>query len=141
MKTLKYAIIYLTFSLLSCNSENEHEITTENEENTVKTDSQSNIAKDVSPDEFKNLISIGNYQLVDVRTEEEYEAGTIEDAINIDVLKENFADEISRLETTKPILVFCKSGGRSSRAMKELSESGFKEVYNLIGGYSGWPKQ
>lgn len=81
-------------------------------------------------------------QLVDVRTEKEYNNGYIDDAININVLNlDNFKKEISKLDKKKPIYIYCHSGGRSNKASKVLEELGFLEIYDFSGGWSTWSKQ
>lgn len=71
--------------------------------------------------------------LVDVRTKEEYQIGTIEGAINIplDELREN----LSKLPKDKKIIVFCGVGLRGYVATRILMQNGFTEVYNLSGGF------
>jgi peroxiredoxin family protein/rhodanese-related sulfurtransferase/TusA-related sulfurtransferase len=75
----------------------------------------------------------GKSQLIDVRTEEEYDLGTIEGAVNIplDELR-NRLDEISK---DKSIYVFCQVGLRAYVALRILEQKGFKNVANLSGGY------
>ena len=77
--------------------------------------------------------------LLDVRTHEEYSEGHIEGALNLDIYDKQFSIELDKLDKTKPVYVYCKSGGRSSNASEIMKEKGFKEVYNLVGGYSGYP--
>lgn len=74
--------------------------------------------------------------LVDVRTPEEFAAGHLPGAVNIPV------DDLSlRLEELgapeKPVVVYCRSGGRGARAEKLLKERGFQQVLNL-GPMSAW---
>lgn len=76
--------------------------------------------------------------LVDVRTAEEYVEGAIPNAINIDYYEDDFEDKLLALDTTKPVLVYCKSGFRSHKAAKILLSKGFKEIYELEGGIMGW---
>lgn len=77
-------------------------------------------------------------QLVDVRTEQEYQQGYIADAINIDMKKDNFIQIAeSKLDKSKPVAVYCKGGIRSRMAAKKLLERGFM-VYNLEYGYDSW---
>lgn len=81
-------------------------------------------------------------QLIDVRTAKEYKAGHIDDAINIDIRNGSaFREEVAKLDKTKPIYIYCHSGGRSNRASKILEELGFKEIYDFSGGWSTWSKQ
>lgn len=77
-------------------------------------------------------------QIVDVRTPQEVSFGIIEGAKTIDFYDPKFADKISALDKTKPIIVYCAVGGRSASAASKLENLGFKEIYDLKGGYRGW---
>ena len=96
------------------------------------------ITNDIDIDEFRKKIASHNYVLVDVRTEKEFDDGHIENALNIDYFSTTFSDEISNIGLEKPVLVYCRSGNRSGKSMRIMSDLGFKEVYNLIGGIKGW---
>ena len=93
---------------------------------------------DIEITEFKTKIASQKYILVDVRTESEFDDGHIKGAINIDYFSSTFSDEISELGLETPVLVYCKSGNRSGKAMKIMNDLRFKEVYNLTGGFKGW---
>jgi rhodanese-related sulfurtransferase len=77
-------------------------------------------------------------QIVDVRTAEEFAGGHIANAVNMDVTSDDFDSKIQSLDTEKPVMVYCKSGGRSAKAASILKEKGFKNVYDLDGGILGW---
>ena len=78
-------------------------------------------------------------QFVDVRTPEEYEAGHIDDAINIDMRNEKgFKNSMEKLDKDRPIYIYCRTGGRSGMSAKVLSDMGFKEVYDFSGGWKAW---
>ena len=96
------------------------------------------ITNDIDIDEFRKKMVSEKYVLVDVRTEKEFDDGHIEDALNIDYFSDTFSDEISNIGLENPVLVYCRSGNRSGKSMKIMSDLGFKEVYNLIGGIKGW---
>ena len=96
------------------------------------------ITNDIDIDEFRKKMVSEKYVLVDVRTEKEFDDGHIEDALNIDYFSATFSDEISNICLEKPVLVYCRSGNRSGKSMRIMSDLGFKEVYNLIGGIKGW---
>lgn len=66
--------------------------------------------------------------LLDVRTSEEFNEGSIENAINIPV--DELESRIGEIKNDKPIVVFCRSGNRSARAKKILEEKGFENVIN-----------
>lgn len=89
--------------------------------------------------EFSEKINtLENPQLIDVRTPEEFKGGHLENARNMDWNGNDFMDQISSLDKSKPVLVYCLSGGRSSSAAKELRENGFKQVYEMEGGMMQW---
>jgi len=92
----------------------------------------------LDPVQFEEKIKDKNIQLVDVRTPSEWESGVIEDPLRINFLESDFKEKVEKLDKTKPIVVYCKSGGRSGKAAKLLSEIGFKEVYDLKGGILNW---
>lgn len=76
--------------------------------------------------------------LIDVRTPEEYAAGHLPGAINIDWLADGFLDQAkAALDPGRPLLVYCRTGRRSAEAAGRLSAAGFP-VGNLLGGYVGW---
>ena len=88
--------------------------------------------------DFKNQI-VNNVQLIDVRTSEEFNAGHIEGAINIDFKNEEvFYQSFQRLDKKNPVYVYCKSGNRSKKSADKLLEMGFSKVYDLRGGYIDW---
>lgn len=92
----------------------------------------------VSSDGFEKLITDTSVVRLDVRTAEEFEAGHIENAINIDVLKDDFeANALSILPVGKVLAVYCRSGRRSKKAAHILVKSGYK-VIELDQGYNGW---
>jgi phage shock protein E len=91
--------------------------------------------------EFKVGLSKSEVQLVDVRTAEEYHEGYIENAQLIDFYLDNFQGKIQELDKNKPVYLYCKSGNRSGKASKILSDLGFKEIVDLKGGYQAWSKQ
>ena len=76
--------------------------------------------------------------ILDVRTSEEVSAGSIENASFINFYDDDFLEKASWIKKGQPIYVYCHAGGRSSKAAMKLISLGFKEVYNLIGGYSKW---
>jgi rhodanese-related sulfurtransferase len=96
------------------------------------------INKKVEKAEFSKLMKKSGVQLIDVRTSREFSNGFITGAKNIDYNGDSFEKQIKKLDKNKPVLVYCAAGGRSENAAELLKEWGFKEVYDLIGGYNGW---
>ena len=96
-----------------------------------------------------NVLDIENHQMIkllednpgvllDVRTPEEIGKGFLTNASFINFYDESFLQKASWIKKNQPIYVYCHAGGRSSKAAEMLIELGFREVYNLVGGYSKW---
>lgn len=88
----------------------------------------------ISQKELKDVI------LVDVRTPEEFNAGHLPSAININWYDADFTEQFSKIDKTKTIYFYCKVGGRSIKAADRLHSLGYKNVVNLEGGYDAWVK-
>ncbi|WP_430403274.1 thioredoxin domain-containing protein [Fluviicola sp.] len=79
--------------------------------------------------------------ILDVRTPEEFSNGHLEHALNYDWNGAEFEQQIGSLDKSKPVFVYCLSGGRSSQAASNMRAEGFKEVYELEGGLMQWRSQ
>ena len=88
--------------------------------------------------ELKQRLDRGDQLLVlDVRTPEEWKGGHLTMAKHINVNDADFAAKVDKLDKTKPVVVYCAAGGRSSRAATVLASRGFKTIYNVSnGGYT-----
>lgn len=93
---------------------------------------------DVQVAEFEKLTTAGKGIILDVRTPKEYAEGHVNGSVNINYFDKNFEDQVGKLDSTKPVYVYCHSGGRSSKAMNVMKGEGFATIYNLTGGYSAW---
>lgn len=80
---------------------------------------------------IKLVNSSTNLVILDVRTREEYLSGNIPNAINIDVLSQDFKSKIDMLDKNKEYLIYCRSGNRSIIASSIMSTNGFINIYNL----------
>lgn len=87
--------------------------------------------RNVSPSEAQQLADDG-VRLVDVRQPHEFDQGHMPGA-ELHPLNE-WPALVSGWDRTQPVLVICRSGGRSSRAAAMLVDAGFDRVYNLDGG-------
>lgn len=94
--------------------------------------------KNIKPDEFEKAMTAANVQLVDVRTPEEFADKHLNGATNINVNDADFEKKLAAFDKSKPLYVYCLSGGRSSKAADIAAKQGFKEVYNLDGGINAW---
>ena len=91
----------------------------------------------ITAEEAKKMMDSQEVIIVDVRTQEEYDAGHIENAILIP--NESISTEPSELvDKDAKILVYCRSGSRSRAASDKFVELGYKNVYDF-GGIVDWP--
>ncbi|HIU51605.1 MAG TPA: rhodanese-like domain-containing protein [Candidatus Merdicola faecigallinarum] len=78
-----------------------------------------------------------NLILVDVRSPQEYEEGHLQNSINLPVykLKDDYKKVLPNKE--QEIIIYCKSGARSKKAVKILQELGYQALYHLANGLEG----
>ena len=93
--------------------------------------------------EAKELIDTGDYIILDVRTQEEYDEKHIPGSVHIPIDKndvEPFKLEVEKQLTNKRarIIVYCMAGFRSEIAVKAMSNLGYKRLYNMTDGIEGW---
>jgi rhodanese-related sulfurtransferase len=93
------------------------------------------LQEDVSPEEAKRLIDEGAVDLIDVRETYEHEAGRIEGARHVEIPKLTAA--AAELDPQRPIVFYCRSGGRSAMTTQAFRASGF-QAFNLTGGLLAW---
>jgi rhodanese-related sulfurtransferase len=91
--------------------------------------------KQISPRELDQKKGI---MILDVRTDKEYEQGHIPGAIHIPF--SDIGEKIKKLKKDKELVVFCQNGSRSIWAIKRLMGMGYKNLYNLKGGYHAWKR-
>ena len=95
--------------------------------------------KDVDATIFQKDLTKDNVQLLDVRTAGEYTGGHIKNAMHADWTNpDQFKDRVQYLDKSKPVLIYCASGGRSSKAAEWLAQNGFTTIENLKGGFTQW---
>ena len=118
----------ISLAAMSCSS---------NPEETATTIQQEKESRTIDVVQFEKLINQEPRQILDVRTPEEWAEGTIKDAQKMNFFDTNFQEQLDQLDKKKPVFVYCKSGGRSGQAAKQLETKGFI-VYNLSGGITAW---
>lgn len=92
----------------------------------------------ISANDFAKSISADkSAQIVDVRTPGEYSSGHIKNAKNINWNDANFMANMSKIDKSKPVYIYCQAGGRSAAANKKLTKEGYK-VIELEGGMNSW---
>lgn len=93
----------------------------------------------ITPQEGVALIeSMGDsLTIIDVRTAEEFAAGHLEGAINIDIESGQFSARIEGLDRSASYMVYCHSGRRSAIAAETMVTAGFTDVHD-VGGIADW---
>ncbi len=94
---------------------------------------------DISVQELAGRLPHNHLKLLDVREPHELEISALPGAVNIPLGM--LAARLSELDSAQEMVVFCKSGSRSARALELLSSAGFKKVKNLRGGINAWAKE
>lgn len=76
--------------------------------------------------------------ILDVRQPDEFAAGHLADAINLDWLNPSkFSEGIARLDKDRTYYIYCRSGRRSNAAASKMKSEGFR-VFDMKGGYLQW---
>lgn len=94
--------------------------------------------EEVTMDQVKCTIETDRLYILDVRSLSEWEEGHIPQAKH--VMLGHLQEQAHTIPNDKPILVYCKTGGRSAIAASLLQAQGFKEVKSLVGGFEEWRK-
>ena len=100
--------------------------------------SDSETITDVDVAEAAQIVDDGDAVILDVRSPQEFAAGHLPDAINIDVESADFADRVAGLDESTETLVYCQTGNRSGVATDEMAELGFTDMSDLQGGIEAW---
>ena len=99
--------------------------------------------KEVSSAEARELIASPPRRtiILDIRTPDEYRAGHIANARNLDFFSPRFEFDLAELPKDTPILLYCRSGNRSSQALEYFEEAGLGPLYHLTKGFKQWQQE
>ena len=81
-----------------------------------------------------------DFLILDVRTPGEFRKGYIEGAVLMNFYDPDFRDRFAALDRSAIILVYCRSGSRSSSVLSLADSLGFRHVYDLGGGIIVWKR-
>lgn len=124
MKLPKILLLIVSVVFISCN------------------DKKSNSFESLHPKEFAEKIKTTDHpQILDVRTPDEFESEHINNAKNVNWNSDDFEAKAASYDKSKPVFVYCLSGGRSKKAAAKLKELGFNTVYELDGGFLNWNEE
>jgi adenylyltransferase/sulfurtransferase len=95
---------------------------------------------DITPKELEARLKEGNHlRIIDVREPHEWEISHIEGATLIPL--GTLAAHMNELDSAEEIVLQCKTGGRSMRALELLRTAGFRKLKNLKGGINAWARE
>lgn len=124
MKFPKILLLIVSVVFISCN------------------DKKSSSFESLHPKEFAEKIKTTDHpQILDVRTPDEFESEHIDNAKNVNWNSDDFEAKAASYDKSKPVFVYCLSGGRSKKATAKLKELGFNTVYELDGGFLNWNEE
>ena len=124
MKFPKILLLIVSVVFISCN------------------DKKSSSFESLHPKEFAEKIKTTDHpQILDVRTPDEFESEHIDNAKNVNWNSNDFEAKAASYDKSKPVFVYCLSGGRSKKAAAKLKELGFNTVYELDGGFLNWNEE
>jgi len=89
---------------------------------------------------IEKLKNKNDFVILDVRTKQEYDAGCLQNAVNLNSSDPDFETLLSLLDKNKTFLVYCKSGYRSKKTIKLMKKMGFTDVHHMFQGIVGWKK-
>jgi adenylyltransferase/sulfurtransferase len=94
---------------------------------------------DITAPELAERVKHNHLKLLDVREPHELQISALPNAVNIPLGQ--LAGRLSELDSAEDMVVFCKGGTRSARALELLASAGFKKVKNLKGGINAWARE
>ena len=94
------------------------------------------MASDYTPQQVSELLSRGEIQLIDVRTQREHEAGRVGGDRWVE-LNQLATEAGTRSTASRPVVFYCRSGARSAMATEAFSQAGF-DAHNMVGGLLDW---
>ncbi len=93
------------------------------------------MSQDYTPKQVDRILADGNVQLIDVRTPEEHVAGHIAGSRLIEL--STLPEQVQTIKREIPVILYCRSGGRSALATEALVHAGY-DAHNMAGGMLEW---
>jgi rhodanese-related sulfurtransferase len=79
--------------------------------------------------------------VLDVRTPEEFAAGHLANAVNLDFYNPGFPTALAALDRETPYVLYCRTDNRSAEVRELMGNLGFTEVYEIDGGIVAWAEE
>ena len=121
------------FILVSCQSDGDSQSKTQQAEEPAAEPAQVQLL--LPMDFLTKAQGMPGSVFLDVRTPEEHQSGSISGSQNIDYRSESFKDGLKEIDKSTPVFVFCQGGSRSAAAAHLMVNMGYKQVFDMDGGY------
>ncbi len=101
------------------------------------------VYRELSPESYLPYVNDSTINLIDVRTQGEYEKSHIKGAVNVSYFGGHFREELKALELdrSKPTLIYCETQHRSLFVAKKMYVMGFHNIIDLDKGMMHWRKE
>mgnify|MGYP003687755739 CR=1 FL=1 len=99
--------------------------------------------QELAPEAYLEYVQDSSVNIIDVRTNTEFEKSHIEGALNVNYFGGHFKRDLNQLniDSTKTTLIYCETQHRSLFVAKKLKKVGFLKVIDLDKGMMNWRKQ
>ena len=98
--------------------------------------------REIGSAELAQLLETGEpVTLLDVREPFEWDISNLGSFGAVLIPMSDIPDRIDELDPETPVVVYCRTGGRSARVARFLTARGFPRVYNLADGINGWARE
>lgn len=91
-----------------------------------------------SKEAYAMLSAKKNLIVIDARTPEEFSAGHVKGAININIRQSDAYAKIDKLNPQKKYVVYCRTNHRSQVVVDYMKQKGFTQVFQITDGWTGW---
>jgi len=106
----------------------------------IEVSENNGVALSLNSDDWKERQLHNPGVIIDVRTPDEWQTGTIAGANLINVFDVDFIPKVEAMQEDKdlPVFIYCRSGNRSKQALEILKKEGYTQIYELNQGIIGW---
>ncbi len=102
----------------------------------VRVDDFQDLPAEITPEELADLIAEAEITVIDVREDWEFADGHIPGAVHIPL--GSLSARVDEVPADVPVVLVCRSGNRSAEAYRLLSQEGFDNISNMVGGMKDW---
>ena len=140
-KTWIFVFVFITSILFACGGVDQRKESENQSVRYKKEQINQNISVEEAYEMIKEFDGDTMFVLVDIRSDEEFEGGIIEDAVTLEFKDPELNEKLDTMHREKIYIVYCRTGRRSGITIAEMKEMGFLEVYSMKGGIVRWRQE